>query len=942
MQYFKSLFLFSVLFFTINIAKAQNQDYTIKGTAQDTSTFMFVTNSSIMVITESDSILQSFTRAKEDGSFSLNVKEPGNYILMISHPSFATKVQEIKITDRITDLGTIEMVSKRVLLEDVVISGESAITIKGDTIEYAADSFRVREFDNVDELLKRLPGLEVSKDGSITAYGEKVQKMFVDGEEFFSDDPAVLAKTLRASAIDKVQVYDGKTEQAEFTGVDDGERIKTINLKLKEEAKKGYMGKVSGGYAPKTIYEGEAMLNSFKKKRKFSIYSIGANTNKIGLGWQDARTFGGNDRSGGFTQDEDGVWVSNNSNMDEFSTPYFSGEGLPRTFNAGIYYANKWKEDKYSLNGGYRYINNGNNNINNSITQFILPDTQYFDYKNAESKKMQQRHNVNARTEVAFDSLTTLRINATGSYGTINSSTTTNTRAQDISGELINRTSRVQESENEYKNFNTNIDFRKRFKKPGRTFTASVSGGFRDNNGNANLNSTNELFAIGTVLNIDQTNITNSNSNNFNTKFTFTEALWKEQLFWETNYGFSTNNSRSENATYDILPGSEEGVYNNFFSSDYQFNILTNRGGTALRYVKNKIITSIGGDVSYANFHQTDLRVDTNFAYDRLNFFPRASFTFKRNKQSTVNIRYNGATAQPTLEQIQPRANNIDPMNIYIGNPDLKQQFMHNVSLNYNSYAVLKNRYVFSSVNYSIIQNAISQSQMVDEAGRRTYQNVNVNGNQNLNFFAGASQQVMEGFRVSIFGSGNYFINNNYVNSIKNKNTQFTATPSLGAEYNKDTVGFISFRFSPTYNVSNNSIRNDVSIKYWTFRQDINIERQLPYGFRIGTEVAWNIRQRVDKNEANNNVFHWNAFVSKTLLKDRSLEAKIYANDILNQNVGFRRMQSADMINENTYNVIRRYVMFSLTWNFTQTGATKGNTSGRSSGSHGVRRVRIG
>ncbi len=940
MQQLKSLLLLSALLLTHIFAKAQNEDYTIKGKAQDTSTFMFVNNSSVMVISETDSILKGFTRVKDDGTFSLTVKEKGNYILMISHPNFATQIEGVKVTEKITDLGIIEMVSKRILLEEAVISGERAITIKGDTIEYAADSFRVREFDNVDELLKRLPGIEVSKDGTIKAHGEKVQKMFVDGEEFFSDDPSVLAKTLRASAIDKVQVYDGKTEQAEFTGVDDGERIKTINLKLKEDAKKGYMGKVGAGYAPKTFYEGEAMLNSFKKKRKFSVYSIGANTNKVGLGWQDSRTFGGNDRSGNFTQDEDGVWVGDNSSFDEFSGGGFSGEGLPRTLNVGTYYANKWKEDKYGLNAGYRYINNGNENLNNSITQFILPDTQYFDYKDAESKKLQQRHNVNARTEIQFDSLTTLRVNTTGSYGTINSNTTTNTRAQDFNGNLINRTSREQTSESEYKNFNANIDFRKRFKKPGRTFTASISGGFNDNAGNSDLISTNEFIALGTTLNIDQNNITNSKANNFSTKFTFTEAIWKEQLFWETNYGLSTNNSRAENATYDVMPGSGESVYNDFFSSDYQFNILTNRGGTALRYTKDKIITSIGGDVAYANFLQTDLRADTNFSYNRLNFFPRASFTFKRTKQSNINIRYNGATRQPSLEQIQPRANNSDPMNVYIGNPDLKQQFTHNVNLNYNSYAILSNRYVFGSANYSVIQNAISQAQVVDEAGRRTYQNINVNGNQNFNVFAGYSQQIVEGLRFNLFGNGNYFLNNNYVNDIKNKNTQLMLTPSIGADYNKDTILNFSYRFSPTYNVSNNSIRNDVSIKYWTFSQDFDIEYQLPLGLRIGTEIEWYIRQRVDPNEPNNNVFQWNASLSKTLLKDRSLEAKIYANDILNQNLGFRRTQTADMINENTYNVIRRYVMFSLTWNFTQTGATGGNTGGgRPSG--GVRRVRV-
>ncbi len=910
--------LLSIVFVAAN---AQNKHYTIKGQVQDTSTFMFVTNSSVVIINQSDSMLQGYTRAKEDGTFSLKVSAPTTYILMISHPNFATQLQEINITDSITDLGMIEMVSKRILLEEAIISGERAITIKGDTVEYAADSFRVRDFDNVDELLKRLPGIEVTKDGTIKAHGEKVQKMFVDGEEFFSDDPAILAKTLRASAVDKVQVYDGKTEQAEFSGVDDGERVKTINLKLKDNAKKGYFGKVGAGAAPQGYYEGEAMINAFKDKRKMALYSIGANTNKVGLNWGDNSSFGSGG-SGEMTINEDGNFENS---YDEFSFGTFNGNGLPRTLNMGGFYNNKWKDNKYAFNGSYRYVNNGVNNIENTVTQYILPDTQYFEYKNNESKSNNLRHNITTRTEIKIDSLTTLRINASGALRNTKSLTNSQSNAEDLLGNLINKTSRESDRESDNKDFNFNVDFRKRFKKVGRTFTINFSGKIGESESNNNLTSTNDLFALDTSFTIRQNTLNTSNNNRLGTRISYTEPIWKEIVFWESNYSLVHSSNKTINATYDLLPGTDEMVYNNIFSSNYQFDVLTNRAGTALRVSKGKINANTGVDVAYAQFTQLDLREDTSFSYNRLNFFPRANISYKHTKQSTYNFSYRGATRQPTISQIQPIVYNSDPMNLYIGNPDLKQQVTHNLNLNFNNYAVLTNRYFYTSFYYTITQNAISQAQVVDEAGRRTYQNINVNGNQHFNAYVNYSKRIIENLTGNFYANGSYTLDNNYVNNIKNKNDRYNISPNFGVNYKKDTLFHFNYSFNPVYNISNNSVRKDLSVRYWSYNQDFDFEYNLPYGIRVGTVIEWLVRQRVNPNEPDNNVFLWNVYASKSFLKDRSLEAKIYGYDILNQNVGYYRYQSAEMVNENTFNIIKRYLMISLVWNFTHTANLDGS-----------------
>ncbi len=285
--------------------KAQST-YEISGQLQDTIEHMFLEYTSVSLIHAEDSILATYTRSDLEGNFKMNVEKPGDYIIIVSHPSFATYLDKINIKDAKTNLGDIFIISKRNLLETVIISAQRAIMIKGDTIEYAADSFNVREFANVDELLKKLPGLEVNRDGSITAHGEKVQKMFVDGEEFFSDDPAVLAKTLKASSIDKVQVFNDKSENAKNTGIDDGETVKTINLTLKDDAKKGTMGRVGAGYAINDYYEGELVLQNFKGKRKLALFALGGNTNNTQLSWQDRMSMGEN-----FEMNDDGsmtIW----------------------------------------------------------------------------------------------------------------------------------------------------------------------------------------------------------------------------------------------------------------------------------------------------------------------------------------------------------------------------------------------------------------------------------------------------------------------------------------------------------------------------------------------------------------------------------------------------------------------------------------------------------
>jgi hypothetical protein len=901
-------------------AEAQaKQIFTISGSLKDTVNLTATGYASVSLIRSSDSILQTFTRTDENGNFKFNADSAGKYLLLIAHPSFATYVDEVNIMNDKTELGTIIMTSKKQMLDEVVITDARAIVIKGDTIEYNADSFKTRAFDNVDELLKKLPGIEVDRNGKIKAYGKEVKNMTVDGEEFFSDDPAVVAQTLRASSVDKVQVFDKKSDQAAFTGIDDGELNKTINLKLKDDAKRGYFGKISAGGGLPSFWENQAMINAFKKKRKIAAYGIMSNTNTNGLGWEESNKYGGSTNS--WSEDDNGNWTMEGGDNDFGDWGgQFGGQGLPKTWKGGINYNNKWMGDTLSFNGNYKYGKSVTEGLNNSRTQYILPDTQYVYEDNATNTKVSQSHNINTITEYIIDTSSSIKLTLGGKYSINDNNSSRNSKSVTMDGGLINANNTSQQTHLESKGINASLFYRKRFKKKGRTFSTEFTGNWVANDGYGTLNSDYTLFVIDSAYRIDQRKSSTGNGITGKIKFSYTEPLSKVANL-ELNYSLGLNNNESENNSFDKNPQGSEytDVLNPLFSSHYIFNTMQNQGGANIRFNFKKVNFSFGTNIADNRFHQEDKLFDTTYSYSYLNILPKASFSFNKSQTTSISLRYNGRTVAPQINQLQPLRNNNDPLNITIGNPDLKQSYNHRLNLNYNNYKVLSSRSMYANASLTIIQNAISQQQFIDNTGRRTTQYVNVNGNYSLWAYAGYRKKIL-GIQTGLDGGVNFGHTNNFINGLPNVNNNLSLTPSLNIDYYKDTTFNISYRFSPAYNLNKSSIRTDIATKYWTFGQTLDGSVNLPYNFRIGTEIDWNIRQRLDPQDKNNNVFRWNAYVSKSFLKDKSLVAKLYANDILDQNVGYSRYNDPNYISENTYNTIRRYFMLSLTWNFTKTG----------------------
>ncbi|RYD55287.1 MAG: TonB-dependent receptor [Sphingobacteriales bacterium] len=912
------------------------QPLTIRGSILDTVNNFQLPYASVTLMHKSDSVLETFTRTAEDGSFILTPSAKGSYILTITYPSFVDYVDivDVKSSD-LVDLGQIPLLSRNNLLKEVVYTQQiAAIKVKGDTLEYVADSFKVRDNATVESLLKKLPGIQVDKNGKIIAQGQTVEKVLVDGEEFFSDDPAVVTKSLQANAVDKVQVFDKKSEQAEFTGIDDGEKTRTINLQLKEDKKKGYFGKLAaaGGTGDEQGYfENQAMFNAFKGKRKLSAFGIMSNTGKIGLGWEDRDKFGGSNNNA--TMTDEGYYMITSSSDDDGDFDSWSGkydgQGLPRAWTGGAHYSNKWNEDQHHTGVNYRYGKQIIETTGNTLTEYNLPNnTKNFTEENRQLFKEGQRNKVDGMYEWKPDTTSSMKVIASASNTNSRNVSDYRSKTIDQNGNILNTSDRTTTSDAIGQNISSSLDWRKKLKKKGRTVSINFTEKYRENESDGYLDAINK-FNDATTSIIDQHKENDSRSLSLSSRVSYTEPLSKRTSI-EANYSLKLDNSEARRLTTRKSGVSDAyDVTDSLLSSNYAFNVMTNAGGANFRYNHKNINFSVGGSVSHAGFDQKDLFADTSYKYDFVNFFPAANFTYKLSKQSKFNISYRGSTNQPTINQIQPLRDNTDPLNITIGNANLKQEFSHSFNGSFNDYKVLTGRWIWSNAGINFVNNDISRTQTIDSQGRKTNQFINVDGNYNSWGYFGygfkLKKMVNMGFNV------NYNLNhvNNFINGQKNISDNNSYTGGLDLGYDSEDEKFeISLNPSVTYN-DNRSTVNTLTTSFWNTSIDFSTSYELPLKFEIGTDFSWNVRQQTSVFDQNNNVFIWNGYVSKKFLKNDQLELRASVSDILNQNIGFNRYAQNNYIYQDNFNRIRRYVLIGLTWNFTKSalGAPQGGNT---------------
>lgn len=917
-------FLLALFLISLSCLSVQAQKKTVTGTVRDTFNVKSVVFASVSLIRKSDSILISHTRSDQQGKFVLASQDTGRFIVLIAHGSFADYVDDIDLKEGDTqkDLGSIGLIQRTQMLKEVIIKNAASIKIKGDTLEYLADSFKVKQGAMVEDLLKVLPGIQINKKGEITAMGEKVEKVLVDGEEFFGDDPTIATQNIQSKVVEKVQVFDKKSDQAQFTGFDDGQEQKTINLKLKDNMNHGEFGKVELGGGWKDRWQNQAMVNSFKDKRQMSVYGLMSSNGKTGLGWEDKNTYASDGSGGGMQMDEDGAFMWNFSGDEDEGDGFGRGgipEGFTKAWVGGAHYANKWNDGKQHLNANYSFGRINRTKRETSYRENILPTGKYYTIDTSSSFSSRNTHRISSKFTWMIDSSLTLVYNLNSRIAFNESLSSNNTANQSATEVPINSSNRDIDNNSTTTRVSNTITLNKKFKKTGRTASLNVSQTYNNSDGEGMQTGYNDYNIGGANTHevLDQKKDQKQLKNNYSADLTYTEPLSKKFLL-KTSYGYAADASLSDNKTL-VKPSAVEDYSKRIdsLSSEFDSKVYSHTVGAELKFNEKKYNITAGAKARYSMFHQDDLVRNKNYDYNRINLFPTLRFNYKFDQFRRFNFSYNGSTRQPSITQLQPVQDNSNPLEVYIGNPDLKIGYTQNFNIGYFSYKVLSARSLYAGATFSNSFNNIALNRTIDERGRSVNQYVNLNGGYNANFYAGIGTKIpktpLEG-KLNI--GGNYAHTpsiTNYITGFTNS-LSFSLTPGL--TYSKEEKFFTSIDLGTVFSNTTNTIQTSRNIRYFSFTPSASVEIYLPHDFEFGTDADYQYTPPVAPYNNSFSRLIWNSYISYKLLPKKNLELKASVNDMLNQNKGYERTTTNNTNTERYFQTLGRYWMLGAVWNF--------------------------
>jgi hypothetical protein len=901
----------------------------IKGVAFDTLSRQPVAAATVTVVEKKDSSLVSFTMTDNAGRFQLSGIPNGEYRLLITHVNYHNSniFFTVSDTNKSHDLTNITMNDKTKVLTEVVVTNEAPpVTMVGDTVQYNAGSFKVQPNASVEQLLKKLPGVKVEKDGTVKAQGETVQRVLVDGKEFFSNDPKIATKNLPADAVDKVQVYDRQSDQAQLTGFEDGNYEKTINLKLKKDKKKGVFGKLTAGGGNKERYEGKFNVNSFKGARQLSAIGMGNNTNAEGFSFMDILNFTGElsrmQRSGSGN-------ININISGDDAAAMGSGGNnngGINTAWGGGVNY-NNIIGNKLDFQSNYFYTR-----FNPAIEQHInrqnfLPGTNNYYNQNSFSDNLNNTHRLNLNTLYQIDSMHSLRITPSFSYQRTRNSSISDYQTLSAGNAKINEGASNNLSGNEGFNFRNDLIFRKKFNRRGRSFSLTLQTSLNESEGDGNLSSiTNFYNSSGIITNRDSVNQQSNNTGSlrsYNARAVYTEPFLKRSLL-EFSIGKSNSKNKSELITYDY--NKQTGKYddlNDAQTNDYENTYSFTNAGIRMRTQKKKYNYSVG-----ITWQQAELQgkifsgvKDSVISKTFPNFLPNASFRYNISKFKSFSISYSANTNQPAMTQLQPVPDLTNPLNIRNGNPDLKQEYNHTVRGNLNLLSPYKNKNLFMFFTFQATQNKIVNYDSVNvQTGVRYSKPVNVNGVYNFNSNLNYSMPVrfLKG-TIEVGGSTGYFKGKQFINSFANDIKTWSLGPEIRLDMNPDDKLNISFGVNLDYNNTKYSLQSAMNTNYLSQDYNTSFDWQLPKLFFLSSDFTYTINSQRAAG-FNTKVPIWNASISKQFLRYNRGELKLSAADLLNRNIGISRTTNQNYIEDSRTNTLRRFFMLSFTYSLSKTG----------------------
>ncbi|MFD2522519.1 outer membrane beta-barrel protein [Emticicia soli] len=935
----KHLFILSLTLLVS--AKVFAQGVEVTGTVQEAKTKIAVVGASVFLINQQDSTQRKGVQADTAGFFRFTGVQAGAYKVRVTSIGYDDLETKVTVSNSNKSLGTLIMgENARQLSEVVVREKQIRVEQKGDTVQYNASAYKTNPDASAEDLVKKMPGVTI-ENGVVKAQGEDVRKVTVDGQEFFGDDATLALKNLPAEIIDKVQVFDRLSEQAQFTGFDDGNSVKTINITTTQGKNNGQFGKVYAGYGENDRYQSGVSMNLFKKDQRLTIIGLSNNINQQNFSNDDILGVLGTSGGGGGFGGGGGGGGRGGGNFGgggggrpggggggASARDFMVGQqpGIAKTTSIGLNYTDNLGK-KVKLNTSYFFNSANNGNSSESHREYLgtLPQT-YDAVSTTGNDNMNHRmnirleYNINKDNSIIFTPRISWQDNT--SLSTLNAQTI-------LDGSLQNTTETSRNSNNKGFNLSGELLYRHRFAKQGRTFSVSLQNNTNDRTGTSNQYSISRFFSpTDTTQIINQQTKSLTNSNRISANLSYTEPVGKTgQLQFDHNISYNMSKSdRRVNAfddetnTYSILNQGLSSVFDN----DY----LTNRSGVSYRIRSKQSFFTVGAAYQNAQLaSEQTYPLTQNVKYTFNSILPNAMFNFRFENKANLRVFYRTNTNAPSVNQLQDVIDNSNPTQLSTGNPDLKQDYSHSVSVRFGSTQskTAQSINIFGNVSYS--NNAIVQSTFIADQdyelangiilfkGSQLNKPVNMDGLLNIRSF------VSYGIPVSFiksnvnFNAGfSYLKNPNLINNAKSFTNNYGINGGVVVSSSMSEKLDFTVSFSPSYNIVRNSLQTNLNSNFFSQNSNLKVNWLFGKGFVFQTEV---VNQSYSGLGAgyNRSFTLWNGGLGYKFLKKQAGELRFNVFDILKQNNSISRNVSTAYVEDVRNMVLGRYYMLTFTYN---------------------------
>lgn len=900
---YRALTAISLLFLISTSAIAAK----ITGTVKDAATLDPLMEATVRLLSAKDSSFVKGVTTSLEGNFNLDGVKQGKYILSITYIGYTDHYQNLTVGKSNVRLGVINMKEASHLLGEVsVVATKTPIKVMEDTVEYNADSYHTQPNAVVEDLLKRLPGVEVDSDGKITAHGKSISKILVNGKEFFSDDPQVASKNLPADMIDKLQVVDRKSDMARLTGVDDGEDETVINLTVRKGMDNGWFGNAETGYGTDDRYATSFNINRFWNGNQITFIGNINNINR--MGFTDAN--GGRFRGGMFGRG--GITISRNIGVN---------------FNVG-------NEEIFRVGGDIMFSNTDQNSRSRQDRQYLFTDSTA--YSHIRNLSRDRSNNINGSLRLLWkpDSFNTLEFRPNFSIN--HHRGFTNDSTINISGLM----EKVSTDYNLTNNKGTSYELSGRFiyshnfkNHRGRSF--SISSQYQLSNVREYENSLSEIMyhLLETDEVLDQYADNHTWSNRIMAQATWTEPLGNpakgHSLAFSYRMNYRWNNA--DRLTYDIPDGYDLDILppvgaepNPDYSNQYRNNYFNQDIRLSYKKVGKELNYEIGLALVPQMTKSIDfIKTENNMNRWVWNYAPFLRLRYKFNKRRSLQANYRGRSSQPSMNQLQPVPDISNPMNIIVGNPDLDPSFSHNINIRFQDFNMEAQRSIMVNGDFSYTQNSIiSLTTFNPETSGRETTYKNVNGVWSARLMNMMSMPLgNKKWTISNHIFGNASQNIGYNNGVKNRALDFSIFESPGIAFRPDNF---EFELRPQYNVqfSHNTVQKQSDRTIHRYGGRFDATYYTSWGLTIQSDINYTDTKGYSAGYNQRSIM-WNASLSQQLLKNKALTVSVRVYDLLNQVNSVRRNINANYIDDSESNVLTRYFMFSLSYRFNTFG--KGN-----------------